>query len=249
MRIWKWDSENNFRPRGASDLGQNMAIPLWITQNGKGKHVIEGSVIKNVNPEDMTNLLYANGVPVEDLEDVKKGDWTIGNAFMGYTLDDGTGKQYMVVDALDENNKLDKDRNESLYDTEGSEAAYGRNAMFITLKAPNGDEYVQRINFSGTVHESALADALGTANDLSDQYTERKGNQDSLDRLTENVKVAIEMNFNGKAALNEFQRHEEYFDGIVLRTFHTSPIPGEKQPPKKPGFKQRRDKDIGEGSL
>ncbi len=59
----------------------------------------------------------------------------------------------------------------------------------------------------------------------------------------ENVKTVIEMNFNGKAALNEYQRHDNYFDGIVMRSFHTSPIPGEKQPPKKPGFKQRRDKD------
>lgn len=74
----------------------------------------------------------------------------------------------------------------------------------------------------------------------------------------EHTKVVIEMNFNGKAALNEFQRHDEYFDGVVMRSFHTAPIPGERQPPKKPGFKQRRDKDhfcrfakklIGEKSL
>lgn len=56
-------------------------------------------------------------------------------------------------------------------------------------------------------------------------------------------KLIIEMNFNGKATLNEFQRHEEYFDGIVMRSFHTAPIPGEKEPPKKLGFKQRKDKD------
>jgi hypothetical protein len=51
------------------------------------------------------------------------------------------------------------------------------------------------------------------------------------------------MNFNGKYFLSIFKDHEEYFDGVVMRTYHTKPVPGEKPPPMKPGFKVGNDKE------
>jgi len=50
-------------------------------------------------------------------------------------------------------------------------------------------------------------------------------------------KTVIEMNFNGKHFLDKFSQHDEYDDYTVLHTRHTKPIPGEKIPRKKAGFK------------
>jgi hypothetical protein len=60
----------------------------------------------------------------------------------------------------------------------------------------------------------------------------------------DNCKLFIEMNFNGKIVLNEIMNHNDYYEGIVLHTYHTKPIPGEKAPRKKPGFKVRIDKEY-----
>lgn len=57
-------------------------------------------------------------------------------------------------------------------------------------------------------------------------------------------KVCIEMNFNGKAFLKEFSDHPEYFEGIVLHTYHTIPVPGEKPPKRKSGFKVTSNKEY-----
>jgi len=58
------------------------------------------------------------------------------------------------------------------------------------------------------------------------------------------VKMVVEMNFNGKSFLKEFQAHDKYHDGTVMRSFHTAPVPGEKPPKKKAGFKVRSDKEF-----
>lgn len=55
--------------------------------------------------------------------------------------------------------------------------------------------------------------------------------------------LLLEMNFNGKYFLSKFQESDEYFDGIVLKTHHSAPIPGEKAPKKKFGFKVGNDKE------
>lgn len=57
-------------------------------------------------------------------------------------------------------------------------------------------------------------------------------------------KLLVEMNFNGKAFLNEFAAHDDYNDEVVINTYHTAPIPGEKPPRKKPGFKVRSDREY-----
>jgi len=55
--------------------------------------------------------------------------------------------------------------------------------------------------------------------------------------------LVVEMNFNGKFFLSIFQQHDEYFDDVVMRTYHTKPVPGETPPRKKPGFKVGNDKE------
>ena len=49
--------------------------------------------------------------------------------------------------------------------------------------------------------------------------------------------VLVEMNFSGKFFIEKMSQHPKYDESVILQTFHTKPIPGEKEPPKKPGFK------------
>lgn len=66
-----------------------------------------------------------------------------------------------------------------------------------------------------------------------------------FDQLNDEIcKLVVEMNFNGKAYLAEFSNHEKFNDSIVMNSYHTAPIPGEKPPRKKPGFKVRSDKEY-----
>ena len=58
------------------------------------------------------------------------------------------------------------------------------------------------------------------------------------------VKMVVEMNFNGKSFLKEFSNNDKFHEGIVARSYHTAPVPGEKPPRRKAGFKIRSDKEY-----
>lgn len=58
----------------------------------------------------------------------------------------------------------------------------------------------------------------------------------------DSVRIALEMNFNGKSFFEEFKRHQLYSGATVVRTYHTKPIPGEKQR-KRYGFKTTQNKE------
>jgi len=60
----------------------------------------------------------------------------------------------------------------------------------------------------------------------------------------ETFKWVIEMNFNGKAYLSKLMEHDEYEDAYVMRSYHTAPVPGEKAPKKKAGFKVTSNKEY-----
>lgn len=57
-----------------------------------------------------------------------------------------------------------------------------------------------------------------------------------------NVRIAVEMNFNGKSFFEEFKRHINYTGSTIQKTYHRKPVPGEKQK-KKPGFKTTQNKE------
>lgn len=63
------------------------------------------------------------------------------------------------------------------------------------------------------------------------------------DHLKGNVKVMVEMNFNGKSFFEEFKKHSLYSGSTILRTYHKKPIPGEVQK-KKYGFKTTQNKEY-----
>lgn len=56
-------------------------------------------------------------------------------------------------------------------------------------------------------------------------------------------KINLEMNFNGKNWVTNFSNNENYDDSVFVKTHHTKPIPGEKAPPKKIGYKTKADKE------
>ena len=62
------------------------------------------------------------------------------------------------------------------------------------------------------------------------------------DHERNNVRVMIEMNFNGKSFFEEFKRHQLYTGSTVLKTYHKKPIPGEQQK-RKYGFKTTTNKE------
>ena len=55
--------------------------------------------------------------------------------------------------------------------------------------------------------------------------------------------LVLEMNFNGKYFLNIFSGHDEFYDDVVMRTYHTKPVLGDNPPKKKAGFKIGNDKE------
>lgn len=57
-----------------------------------------------------------------------------------------------------------------------------------------------------------------------------------------NVRVMVEMNFNGKSFFEEFKRHQLYTGSTILKTYHKKPIPGEQQK-RKYGFKTTTNKE------
>jgi hypothetical protein len=52
----------------------------------------------------------------------------------------------------------------------------------------------------------------------------------------DNVRILVEMNFNGKNWLNKYMDDNNWYDSLVLKTHHTKPVPG-KYTKKLPGFK------------
>lgn len=56
------------------------------------------------------------------------------------------------------------------------------------------------------------------------------------------ARIMVEMNFNGKSFLQTVMKHPNYCDGTILRTYHTKPIPGERQR-KRLGFKTTSNKE------
>lgn len=81
---------------------------------------------------------------------------------------------------------------------------------------------------------------------MGDEESMAKLNQSLVfDQFGEDIcKLVTEVNFNGKAFLKAFADHDAWYEDIVMRSFHTAPIPGEKAPRKKPGFKTKSDKDF-----
>jgi hypothetical protein len=63
------------------------------------------------------------------------------------------------------------------------------------------------------------------------------------DHLLDNVRVMVEMNFNGKSFTEKFAQHPYYSESTIQKTYHTRPVPGEFRKKKK-GFKTTSNKEF-----
>lgn len=54
-------------------------------------------------------------------------------------------------------------------------------------------------------------------------------------KMIDNCRVLLEMNFNGKNVLNLFKNDDHWYESIIINTYHRKPIPGEFHK-KQPGF-------------
>lgn len=59
----------------------------------------------------------------------------------------------------------------------------------------------------------------------------------------DNVRLLVEMNFQGKNYVTHLKNHEEFYDDIIIKTYHSEPIPGEKRK-KKYGYKTTTTKEY-----
>lgn len=62
------------------------------------------------------------------------------------------------------------------------------------------------------------------------------------DQLLDNVRIMLEMNFNGKACIEGMRKHRFFTESTILKTYHSKPIPGQFQR-KKLGFKTTTNKE------
>lgn len=70
--------------------------------------------------------------------------------------------------------------------------------------------------------------------------------------VNDNVRIIVEMNFQGKNFITNLQMSDLFYDDLVIKTYHTAYVPGEKRR-KKFGFKTKSDKEhfckIGANSI
>ncbi len=59
---------------------------------------------------------------------------------------------------------------------------------------------------------------------------------------TDGVRVMVEMNFQGKNYVTSMRQHPLYFDGLLQKTYHTKPVPGEVRR-RRIGFKSGPEKE------
>lgn len=125
----------------------------------------------------------------------------------------------------------------------GKDRSPDSNTIQIYKLVMNSPENITRYKADGT----SIADAYRyiqvgkyESNEKDERYCGNVAAALALDLfhtdIYDNVRIMLEMNFNGKSCLDAIMNHPNYYDGIVLSTYHTKPIPGEKTK-KKPGFK------------
>ena len=61
--------------------------------------------------------------------------------------------------------------------------------------------------------------------------------------MHDNVRIMVEMNFQGKNYVTQLKKEANYSDDIIIKTYHSEPVPGEKRK-KKPGFKTTSTKEY-----
>ena len=59
----------------------------------------------------------------------------------------------------------------------------------------------------------------------------------------DNVRIMVEINFQGKNFITTMKNHYNFYDELIVKTYHSEPVPGEKRK-KKPGFRTTTTKEY-----
>jgi hypothetical protein len=185
LKFWG-DDNNTYVPRGAVDLGMSKAMDLFKLQNGADTFNIEKGIITIENPGSLDDIYLANGEPVsaDQKEDMKKGSYKIVGHWGGFQAKLLDGQERIVVDATTEDGKMDQERTDSLYPTEGgAEQPMGNRAIYITLEDDEGFKYYQKVHLKGSAQVSEINAALSDRGVLTDEYQEAKQNEKKEEQI------------------------------------------------------------------
>lgn len=200
------------------DTTQNLL--LSGTQLAYMKRISKKYNFIELSKTSLDEKLYRNLTWAQDFDPDK--DWSNDDAFV-FSVDLGEGK--------DEDEVKDNDYNVSnIFKIEPKSIA--------KLKTLRKDQYLIqnmfRLRQIGIYRDNVKDEAdcaVVTRNVLFDQF--------GMDRCL----VHAEMNFQGKNFLTILGQHKDFYEDLVLHTYHMKPIPGEKAPRKKAGFKVGSDRD------
>ena len=117
------------------------------------------------------------------------------------------------------------------------------NTLIVFKVVPNSGANMRRFRMGGI----SLKDAFRfieigrfMRNDENEEYLANVAAELALDVFNaydhDNVRMMVEMNFEGNSFVRTVMNHPKFFDDLIVKTYHKTPIPGEKLPPKKYGF-------------
>lgn len=117
------------------------------------------------------------------------------------------------------------------------------NTLLIFQVLPNSGANMRRFRMGGV----SLKDAFRFVeigrfmrNNENEEYLANVAAELALDIFNaydyDNVRMMVEMNFEGNSFVRTVMNHPKFFDDLIVKTYHKTPIPGEKLPPKKYGF-------------
>ena len=123
------------------------------------------------------------------------------------------------------------------------------NTVQVMKVVANSPANIRRFSESGvTVKDSVRFVQVGTweSNKKDEEYCGKMTCALALDLLkaaeTDGVRVMVEMNFQGKNYVTSMRQHPLYFDGLLQKTYHTKPVPGETRR-RRIGFKSGPEKE------
>lgn len=123
------------------------------------------------------------------------------------------------------------------------------NTVQVMKIIANSPANIRRFSESGvTVKDAVRFVQVGTweSNRKDEEYCGKMTCALALDLLkaaeTDGVRVMVEMNFQGKNYVTSMRQHPLFFDGLLQKTYHTKPVPGEVRR-RRIGFKSGPEKE------
>lgn len=205
------DTENGYTPRGARKLPKSYSNKFLVTKFGDGA-TIEGNKLKGftINPEE---AYTANGKQLD--KEISSGDYEIMDSFIGWKTDID-GIRSVVVDAKNEDNKFDEERNKTLYSTEeGSNKAMGSPSIFVMIRDEDtmyDDDYYIEIPYGSVLSQNSFKQIMGEEDDVTDLIKENNQTKTKIDSGTVESNIIKQSQVNSDIDINNEAFSSEVFN-------------------------------------